>query len=231
MALTLTMCIVTLIPIGISHAIGSYKIYTNDDVPYGVPYKEWIGKWWAWWFGIPNDLHPTTNNFNSKSCSAMQNGSVWFMPDVIVTGGKLDITCEVPRDTSVLIPITTTITERGLDPVSKCPTLEECTYNIETKPGAMDVKVDGNRVDVSKLNGNTGPINITFPENPVRTFGVVAKCGTPTCTFPGLATGYMLFLHDLSPGTHIVELTVVDKLKGNPQNEPPRAGIYKIVVK
>src|SRR5437867_11354196 len=69
--------------VSIPSATSEYALYTNDSKPYGIPYGEWIGKWWTWWMGIPNNLHPANDYSDPKRCSVMQAGPVWFLPDVV----------------------------------------------------------------------------------------------------------------------------------------------------
>ena len=33
-------------------------VYSKDSSPYGVPYKDWIARWWQWDVGIPSSQHP-----------------------------------------------------------------------------------------------------------------------------------------------------------------------------
>jgi hypothetical protein len=210
-------------------ASSQYALYTNDSKPYGTAYGEWIGKWWIWWIGIPNNLHPVNDYSDPKRCSVMQHGPVWFLPDVVTDQEEISQNCTIPNGKAVLLPITTSICERGIEGNLTDNELAHCADNILTPINNIIVKVDGKNVDVSKSNVKTAFFNVTFPENPVGIFGMV-KPGT----YKGKATGYFLFLHDLSPGKHVIDLRVVDLLKGTeglaPIFEPPRQGIFKINV-
>src|SRR5687767_16014037 len=86
----------------------NFGIFTVDSSPYGSPYSEWVGKWWTWWVGIPIDKHPVKDYSDSKRCSVMQNGPVWFLPDVIPGEGKVNYNCNVPLSKAFLLPITPT---------------------------------------------------------------------------------------------------------------------------
>lgn len=96
----------------------------------------------------------------------------------------------------------------------------------------MIVTVDGDRIDVSNLLAKTDFYNVTYPTSPVDIWGPV-KAGPGT--YRGIATGYFLFLHDLSPGKHDIVLHVVDLLKGNegppPRFELPRDFAFEIFMK
>jgi hypothetical protein len=93
----------------------------------------------------------------------------------------------------------------------------------------MQVTVDGVKIDLSKSVVKTDFFNLTFPENPVDIWGPIDPG-----TYRTIATGYFLFLHDLSPGEHNIELRVVDVLKGNegppPRFDPMREASFKILI-
>ena len=73
-----------------------YDIFKNDSTPYGSPYSNWIEKWWIWWDGIPDYKHPAKDYSNSERCSVMQDGPVWFLPDVLPGTGNLNYHCNIP---------------------------------------------------------------------------------------------------------------------------------------
>ena len=31
----------------------TFDIFSIDSSPHGIPYSEWVAKWWIWWAGIP----------------------------------------------------------------------------------------------------------------------------------------------------------------------------------
>jgi hypothetical protein len=206
-------------------ASSNLGVYTNEDSPYGKPYREWIANWWEWWLGIPNSVHLTDNYSDSKRCSVMQNGSVWFLPDILVDVGKINYTCNVPSGKAILLPLTTSICERGGEGPLTDSQLIECADNIVTPVENIDVRVDGNRVDISKSFDKTNFFNVTFPQDPVRFWGDIIPG-----SYRGTATGYFLFLHDLPLGEHNIELKVVDLLRGKPAPENLREGSFKLFV-
>jgi hypothetical protein len=93
---------IVLIPIiyhGIAYAvIGSDLIFSKDSKPYGIPFSEWVGKWWQWHVSIPSNTNPQDpsnltlvhprNAYSPEKCAWNQNDkNVWFLPD----GRNLDI--------------------------------------------------------------------------------------------------------------------------------------------
>lgn len=85
-----------------SAASPSYAVFTNDSTPYD---SHWIEKWWIWWVAIPNDKHPAKDYSNSERCSVMQDGPVWFLPDVLPAAGILNYHCKVQVGKAILLPI------------------------------------------------------------------------------------------------------------------------------
>jgi hypothetical protein len=213
--------------ISIAGASSNYTLFTKDSAPYGSPYREWIGKWWTWWLGIPNDLHPTSNYSDSNLCATIQDGPVWFLPDIIPGMGKVQINCVVPPDKAILLPLTTTICEKGGEGPMSDTQLVECAENILTPVSNIMVSVDGKKVDVSRSYDKSDFLNVTFPQDPVTFWGEIQPG-----TYRGVATGFFLFLNGLAQGEHIIDLKVVDLLKGNegppPKFDPPREATFKI---
>ena len=207
----------------------TFDILTIDSSPYGTPYSEWVAKWWKWWVDIPIDKHPVKDYSDSKRCSVMQNGPVWFLPDIIPGEGKINYNCNVPLGKAVMLPITTTFCDSGTSGPMTDTEIVECADNILTPLNNMKVTVDGKNVNLDGSLIKTDFFNITIPEHPIDIWGAINPG-----TYKALATGYFLFLHDLSPGQHNIELRVVDLLKGNegppPRFDPLREASFKILV-
>src|SRR3954462_509594 len=56
--------------------------FSKDSAPYGVPYKEWLARWWNWTVSLPTQQHPR-DNFTPEKCVAGQKGPVWFLADAL----------------------------------------------------------------------------------------------------------------------------------------------------
>ena len=207
----------------------TFDIFPVDSSPYGIPYSDWIAKWWAWWAGIPIDKHPVKDYSDSERCSVMQNGPVWFLPDIIPGEGKVSYKCNIPLGKAVLLPITTTFCDNGTSGPMTDTEIVECADNILTPLNNMKVTVDGKNVDLEGSLVKTDFFNFTIPENPIDIWGKINPG-----TYKALATGYFVFLHDLSPGAHNIEMRVIDLLKGNegppPRFDPMREASFKIFV-
>jgi hypothetical protein len=79
-------------------------VYSTDSKPFGVPYQDWVARWWNWTFGISADEHPRDDP--ARSCNVNQNGSVWFLPDSLsIESASNPRTCDVPVGKAIFIPI------------------------------------------------------------------------------------------------------------------------------
>ena len=81
-------------------------VYSTDSKPFGVPYQDWVARWWNWTFGTSADDHPRDDP--ARSCNVNQNGSVWFLPDSLsVESASNPRTCDVPVGKAIFIPVIT----------------------------------------------------------------------------------------------------------------------------
>jgi len=215
-------------------AISHFGIYNNDSTPYGRSYSQWIEKWWTWWAGIPNDKHPAKDYSDSERCSIMQDGPVWFLPDILPGTVNLNYHCNVPVGKSVLIPISTTVCDKGFNPKMTDVQLRICADNINTPVvmsplKGMMVTVDGSKVNLTGLLSKTSFFNITYPD-PIVDIWDPPPEGIQPGTYKGTATGYFLFLHDLSPGKHEIGISVRDMIKGQTTPDPLRSAVFDLLV-
>lgn len=204
-------------------------IFPTNSSLHGVPYNEWLVKWWVWRSGIPNDMHPEVNYTNPdvKKCSAMQDGPVWFLPAVSPGKGEIHYKCEVPAGKEVMLVLTSTSCDIGIEGKITDQELKDCAFNIQTPLSNMEVLVDGKKVNSGLLGDQiqTDYYNVTYPSNPITVWGPVQPG-----TYRAIAEGYFLFLHGLAPGKHIIETNVIDLLKGKMTPELPANGVYEIFV-
>ncbi|HXV87897.1 MAG TPA: hypothetical protein VD710_02265 [Nitrososphaeraceae archaeon] len=93
----------------------------------------------------------------------MQNDPVWFLPDILPGKGKISVTCDVPSGNAILLPLTTTMCDRGTEgPVSDTE-LTQCADNILTPTSNIQVTVDGKKVDINGSPVKTDFFNVTYP--------------------------------------------------------------------
>jgi hypothetical protein len=226
----LVLCVVAASLTGTVNAASSnFTIFPTNSTLNGVPYKELIAKWWMWDDSIPNDMHPLKKHPDAKRCSLMQNGEIWFLPNVLPAMGIVNYQCTVPFGKVIMVPLTVTDCESGAtEEIMNDIDLAACTDNIRTPLKNIQVWLDGEIIDTSKLGApiTTDFFNVTYPSNPLDAFGTGIEPGT----YRSIAQGIVLFFHDLPLGKHIIRTHVVDQLKGKPQPEPPADAIYEISV-
>jgi len=208
----------------------NYITLSNGTTPSGMTGKELVAKWWTWVLGIPNDVHPEKKYPDAQRCSEMQNGPVWFLPDILPGVGTVNYSCNVPLGKDIVLPLTTSECDGGTEGPLTDKELAVCADNIVTPTSNIEVTLDGKKVDINGSLVKTDFFNVTYPDNPLDIFGTV-KPGT----YKGTATGYFLNLNNMTPGKHKIDLKVIDLLKGNegppPKFDPPREGVFDINIK
>jgi hypothetical protein len=79
-----------------------HNVFSIDSAPYGIPYKEWITRWWQWHISIPKADHQWNDATTGEKCAIGQEGSVWFLN---YPPGTRELTCTIPAGKAVLFPI------------------------------------------------------------------------------------------------------------------------------
>jgi hypothetical protein len=232
-SISLILFIVLLSGNVLATANASFDTFKTDSSPYGIPYSEWLEKWFTWWTGLPKDKHPYYDPSDSERCSIMQDGPVWFLPD-ITPGKQLDYNCNIPLGKDILIPISVTFCEKALK--GTCGTtltdkeLLEQSDNIRTYIEHLKVEIDGIKVPLNGPPIKTGFFNITVPDPPPLEIWSEIETGTQKTA----ASGYFLIVHDIPAGKHVIKIKVLDLLKGNegppPKFEPLRKGSYETLI-
>jgi hypothetical protein len=232
----LLLGIIALISISLERVVAlqpSNVIFPNSSSFHGSTYKQWVENWWKWWIGIPNSIHPY-HFHNSAACSANQTGPVWFLPSITANEGLVTYECNIPAGKDIMLRLTSTECEIGTGGVEKLTTdreLDDCVRNILTTKDYMVVTFDGESVNLNNLGPliETDYFNVVYKKDPTDQWGKVDPG-----SYRAKATGFFLFLHDLSPGKHTIYSKVVDRL--TMEDEPgkvkfePSEGIYNIYI-
>jgi hypothetical protein len=230
-----------------SHATlsGSDLLFSKDSSPYGIPFSEWISKWWQWHVSLQNKVDPLDINnlslihpresYSPEKCGWNQNNqNVWFLAD----GRSLGLSefsnpeireCVVPQGKSLLVQIY----GGGCD-FSEGWTTEEELYNcvnIGLDTVKFSAKVDGTEVMSSNNRDDYLPdpylYNITFTSDNIY--------DAPPGTYKAMANGYFIFLKPLSVGKHTIEFNEAyfkPGFEGQPSSENRLSNvIYNITVK
>ena len=171
------------------------EVYLKDSKPYGIPYNEWILKWWSWNVDLPMKGNPLITS-HLENCPVGQDGQVSFLTGALQ--GEARYTCTIPSGHAILIPISPgecNSNERHSESeglLLKCAT----EGNAHAK---FKVSVDG--VPINGLEHNHAVsrfFNMTIPGDNVFNF----KAGK----FKAVTSGYFLFLKPLQSGQHAVDI-------------------------
>jgi hypothetical protein len=191
------MFTILVLSIGTFSASGSISsppdTFLKGSTPYGVPYEDWITKWWQWNMQIPKEQHPVVNPDLTK-CPVGKSGNVSFLTHSLQ--GKTEYSCTIPAGNAIMIPVSTgecTSDEAGSDvpaDMIKCATEGD-------KYLTFDVTVDGVRLNSLDQNYAISDIfNMTVPENNFLDL----KSGQ----WQAGSGGYFAFLKPLPAGNHEV---------------------------
>jgi len=208
---------ILLINIGFTAAYGA-TVFSKDDRPSGIPYDEWVGKYWNWWIAVTPEQSEPPNG----SCLMNKNDSMIMLLDPSV-GGKHELECDISSNDSIMIASWNGFLENNdKDDVPDNTPLEQLSKftKEQVNLGAVtsDVKVDGKSIaqldeitskdggyKINTMNNFTEiyakPFNITIPENTNLPDQVPG-------TWPSGAHGWFTFLKPLPPGDHKVSYTL-----------------------
>jgi hypothetical protein len=217
----------------------STEPYEIGSTPFGVPYQEWLGKFWTYWLAIPNSQHPGVD-YDPQKCSVNQSGPVWFLPDVITKGDapytRVDFSCQIPQGKAIFLPLSTGACWLNLpefsyvqDKTGANPEVDSrlraCATEAQEKTKFDHISVDGSEFKdlVKNARSTTSFFNVTSPDDPVTDIFQDVKSGTSRA----IADGYFLLLPPLPPGDHLIEFLVDDTIGGL---NFAREGVYKISV-
>jgi hypothetical protein len=211
---------ILLVYIGFSIAYG-VEVFSKDEQPFGIPYNEWIGKYWKWLITqTPEQTEPPNG-----SCLIHKSDSMVMLLDPSV-GGKHELECDISSKDGIMIASWNGFFENNdKDDVPDNTPLGQLSKfaKEQVNLGAVtsDVKVDGKSIakldEISTMSNNklnykinamdnfseiyAKPFNITIPENTFLPDQV-------TGTWPAGAHGWFTFLKPLPPGDHKVSYSL-----------------------
>lgn len=180
----------------LAHAQGNNSaVYPKDSTPYGIPYKDWIVRWWQWNVGIPTSQHPR-DNYTAEKCTVNQNGSAWFIPDILT--GKEERTCTIPEGKAILVPLITGECDTSDSQSQSDADIQQCS-TAGDEYGAISATLDGQKIEnLNSYRTATDFFNITYVKDNI--FDV------PAGTYRGIADGFFVFLKPLPVGNHVLQV-------------------------
>jgi hypothetical protein len=178
-------------------ASSSPGTFLKGSTPYGVPYEDWMTKWWQWNMQIPKEQHPQVNDYHLIKCPVGQSGNVSFLTQSLQ--GKSEYSCTIPAGHAIMIPISpgecTTNEAHSSIPADmmKCAT-------EGNKFLTFDAKVDGVRLNgLDQNDARSGVFNMAVPKDNFLDL----KPGQ----WNAVAGGYFGFLKPLPVGNHNVSIS------------------------
>ena len=136
---------ILLIYIGFTIAYG-VEVFSKDEQPFGIPYDEWLGKYWKW-FITPT---PEQSEPPNGSCLINKSDSMVMLFDPSIAG-KHELECDISSKDGIMIPSWNGFFENNdKDDVPDNTPLEQLSNftKEQVNLGAVtsDVKVDGKSV-------------------------------------------------------------------------------------
>jgi hypothetical protein len=194
--LAISMVIVTSQNVLLAHAQGNNSaVYPKNSTPYGVPYKDWIVRWWEWNVGVPTSQHPR-DNYTAEKCTVNQNGSVWFIPDILT--GKEERTCTIPEGKAILVPLITGECDTSDSQSQSDADIRQCS-TAGDEYGAISATLDGQKIEnLDNYRTATDFFNITYVKDNIF--------DAPAGTYRGVADGFFVFLKPLPVGNHVLQV-------------------------
>jgi hypothetical protein len=172
----------------------------------GATLGQWSAQWWQWHVSFPVASHPGADETGAR-CGTGQHGPVFFLPALLTFD---DITCVVPADTAIFVPIG----------AAECSTVEPppffgrdeaelraCARAAADTYSTLTASVDDHFItDLAQYRASSPLFTITLPDNNV----LDAPAGVATA----VAEGYDVLLAPLPAGEHQVLVQVVVEFEG-----------------
>jgi len=171
-------------------------VFSKDSAPYGVPYSEWITKWWNWTLSIPKGEHPR-DAYTPEKCKANQGGPVWFLADEL--GGREERTCTIPAGKAIMVPLLTGECGYEVPEVKNDADMRTCA-SAGNEYGAIEATVDGVKLKNLESYRASRFFNSSIVANNIY--------DSPAGKYRAFADGFFVFLQPLSVGNHDVHLKV-----------------------
>lgn len=201
--LYLVTCLLFVILVASVSTFSAYGTPSNPSTflkgssPYGVPYEDWMTKWWQWNMGIPKKQHPQVNDPNLIKCPVGESGNVSFLTHSLQ--GKTEYSCTIPAGNAIMLPISTGECTSDEAQSSKLADMIKCATEGD-KYLTFEAVVDGVRLNGLEQNYAISDIfNITVPENNFL--------GLRPGQWKAGSGGYFVFLEPLPAGNHTVSIS------------------------
>ena len=196
-------------------------VFSKDSAPYGIPYGEWLAKWWQWSFSIPSAQHPRDAYTPEKCALNQKDPNVWFLADQL--GGQEERTCTIPAGKAIFVPLLVGECDYSSPDVKSDEALRRCAMAGD-EYGVIEATLDGMKLkSLEQYRIQSGFFNITIPENNIY--------DEPAGAYRAFADGFFVFLEPLPAGKHDVHLKVSVLNPVNQQFNYNADWIYHLIIK
>lgn len=179
---------------GMSSSPGTFL---KGSKPYGLPYEDWMTKWWQWNMQIPKEQHPQLLGSTVEVCPVGDSGNVSFLTQSLQ--GKTEYSCTIPAGHAIMIPISTGECTSDEAKSSMPADMMRCATE-GNKYLTFDATVDGVRLNgLDQNDARSGVFNLTVPEDNFSDL----KPGQ----WEAVTGGYFAFLKPLPVGNHTVGIS------------------------
>jgi hypothetical protein len=198
-------------------------VYSTQSAPYGIPYQQWMAKYWQWDFSIPKAQHPR-DNYTPEKCAYGQQGPVWFLIESLHIETE-ERTCTIPAGKSILAAVLTAECDRSDPTLHNDQELRICaTEGNDVGLGEVSATLDGVPIkNLDQYRTDSGYFNITVPADNIF--------DEPPGTYRAFVNGIFVFLEPLPAGTHDLDLKVIVLNSIKPQYNYAAEWKYHLIVK
>ena len=170
-------------------------VYSTQSAPYGIPYQQWMAKYWQWDFSIPKAQHPR-DNYTPEKCANGQQGPVWFLSESL--SGTEERTCTIPAGKSILAAVLTGECDRSDRTLHNDQEVSKCARD-GNEYGVVSAILDGVPIkNLLQYRTDSGYFNLTVPADNIF--------DEPPGTYRAFVNGIFVFLEPLPSGTHDLDL-------------------------
>jgi hypothetical protein len=194
------------------------KIVEPGQELQGRSYNELVGAWTNWLVAEPIATNPAFDP-DGRFCDRNQTGKVWFLASTF--GGVVDRTCAVPAGKAIFLSLGGVFVSFSPEFPAAGDTCLQMATNVEkvrcdvnddvpTAPSiSLEVILDGTPVEdlfAFRAPSQPGGFTLRVPDPSFLTDLGLA----PGDRSPAVADGYFLLLKPLKPGTHTLNLRMIN---------------------
>jgi hypothetical protein len=171
--------------------------YTPTDTPYGIPYGQWIVKYWDWWDNVPAAESPSEHT-DKYQCFMHDVGNVTFLVDPLKMNTEKTYSCKIASNKAIFFSLVTSEYDTGIDGFEHATDKELVdSAKQDDNSNAFKLTIDGKVIPaefIRNLRAESPFWNVTIAEG--------NHYDSKPGTFRAFAEGFYIFLKPLPPGSH-----------------------------